>query len=389
MTAIAEQTTLEIPYYARPKGNEKFYIWEGRELVRVTHVLDQAPGHHLMPWYGKQAALKCASYLIACGILPPEPSGDREQEAIATLMEFCGQVEKITKEEAIKAIFDWRSNMIEAERYRDHKGRIGSVTHHALFLHAMGDRVPRAELEEYLQMIATDLRRGLWQAKYEKDTTYEVTEEMTAELARLALPYVLSVFEWIERAQPRWRMIGQEAMVVNLTLGYAGSKDWEADFEKRIWLQSEEYLGKWPASDAPEFNGNGDLKTSNSLADFVKLQLEAYENAEFIGLVADGSRHVNGRSTKIMALHCGPHRDYAEIRDEFGVLGQKAGLVGAKLYTRDPDPSAWAAFQGLLNLFNWRAGKPVWDQSRARNGRAEPKATMKDVRPAPFGRTSH
>jgi len=124
------------PYYARrnPKG---WYTFRGEKLESVTHVLNRAPGSHLMAWYGKQAAIESASFLVRCAEV------ETTDEEILDKLGDClkdGRIipdERITKEQAYADILDWRRRMIAAEAYRDFKARIGSLGHHWIYERAL------------------------------------------------------------------------------------------------------------------------------------------------------------------------------------------------------------------------------------------------------------
>ena len=150
-----------LPYYARPSGDEKYYTIRGEPFVRVTHVLDCAPGAHLITWSAKQAALYQASLLYQAGLRPPEPASDRERADFEAVAAFAASRAELTREEALQGIFSWRSAMVEHERYRDHKGRIGSVAHHARAAWFFGEAWTRGsneEIEGNLERIARDIR---------------------------------------------------------------------------------------------------------------------------------------------------------------------------------------------------------------------------------------
>lgn len=348
------------PYYAR-RNASGMYTWEGRQYPSVTTILSAAPGQNLMPWYAKQAALKAASHLVHAGV----PANDD------ALKQFVSELQPrdLTLDEAIHEVLNWQTVMREAERYRDHKARIGSVVHHALYERALGLAVEADR--DYLRAVAISLSAGLW--------TDVPAESQVVALADAALPYVISAFDWIERTSPDWVAIGQEAVVVKPgELGYAGTVDWSAKFRKAS------YRDPWPWGDRNEVLVTGDFKTSNALSKSVQLQLEAYANAEFIGLVGDGSAYPVPEAEAIAALHIGPDAGSLGIETEFGLLETKAKQIGAKLYTWPRSKSTFRAFEGLLHYWYWQQSPPKADQTRARTAAPKTPPMREAARPAPF-----
>jgi hypothetical protein len=362
----------ETPYYAR--RNEKgIYVWDGEELPSVTTILGAAPGQHLMLWYAKMAAQKAASHLFQAGI--PIPEGDEK------LADFCASLRPrdLTDDQAHAEVMNWSTVMREAERYRDHKARIGSVTHHAIYEHAIGLRAATDDLEDYCRNIA--IRILQWTNS--RGETVIPTEAMVCEVAHSALPYVLSAFEWIEKAQPDWEMIGQEAVVVRPDpgdgSGYAGTVDFTARFNRSTWEKHWDW--KWPALDRVQMTG--DFKTSNSLAKSVQMQVEAYAHADFIGLISTGEKFDVPNPDAIMALHIGPHASMSDVSDEYGTLESRAKVIGAKPYTWDRSEETFQAFLGLCRYVRWLSDIPTSQQQQKREPK-EPKLAKTDRRTCPF-----
>lgn len=354
----------EQPYYAR-RNDQGYYTWEGIKLPSVTTVLSSAPGQHLMSWYGKQAALRALAHLWQAGVKPETPPDE-------VALEFVSQLtpRAISKAQAIAEVYDWQKVMREAERYRDHKARIGSVAHHALYQHALGTR--RKNLEDYTRELVIEL--DLW-----REQGIVPTESMVCALASSALPYVMSALEWVERFQPEWIVIGQEAVIIAMPCerhpGYAGTQDGIALFRKSVWEQWAE----WPFGDRPQVLATGDFKTSNSLPTTVQAQVSAYRKADFIGLVATGERIEMPETDALFALHIGPHESLASTTDEFGTLESKAKVMGAKIYTWDATDDAWEAFLGLLRWFTYTQSRP-----KAHQQQRAPKAPRPEPGKAPF-----
>ena len=345
------------PYYAR-RNPEGQYTWEGVKYKSVTTYLGYAPGSFLMTWYGKQAALKTASHLVQAGALVPPGDDD-------VLIDFCrGLVSReLTLDQAIKECGDWRRNMIDAERYRDHKARVGSLTHHLIYETAIGQTTitnPDTQLLDYLRESA--IRLHLWDK--EKDPDFTPTEEMIDSVVGAAYAYAMSALEWMASANPVWTMIGQEAVVVRKDHGdgiaYAGTVD------GHLTLTEKEYRGEWhPAWPKNELSMYVDFKTSNALAHrSVQAQVEAYAHADIIGLVETGEEHPLPEADLVGALHIGPHASSLGVQDEFGTLESKTNQVGAKLYTYPRSEETFEAFCGLVRWADYSDGIPRAHQQR-------------------------
>jgi hypothetical protein len=350
------------------RDDQGFYTWDGVKYASVTTILGCAPGQHLMAWYGKQAAMKCASHLIQAGIRELSP-------ADKSLFDFCTGIvpRTITREAAVDEIMAWERNMRQAERYRDHKARIGSIVHHYIYRHALGLRVAKADRLNHLKGIAIEI--GLLE---------NPSEDMLTEIAVSADAYVLSADEWIEQAKPEWEMIGQEAVVVRRDRdgqdGYAGTTDCIFTIRKREYEQF--YPWVW---DGMKRKFAGDFKTSNSLAKSVQAQVEAYANADFIGLVATGQELEIPGSDGIAAIHIGPHRTASEVMDEYGALTSHTKQIGTKMYTWPRNPVTFEAFLGLCRWYNWEQSVPRPEQSAKKAEPKAPKPTKTDRRAVPFG----
>lgn len=362
------------PFYAR-RNDVGFYTWAGERLPSVTTVLGIAPGQHLLSWSAKQAALKCASHLWQAGLEPPERD--------PALEDFCAGLvpRSITREAAVSELWAWQRNMRQAERYRDHKGRIGSVTHHAIFEHALGLRVEASDMEDYLRGVAIKL--DLWRELRMKEPNFTPTEAMLCEVANSAHAYVASAFEWIETAQPEWEMIGQEAVVVRPdrgdNCGYAGTVDCIFTIKRSVY--GKHYDWHWEGRE--EVRLTADFKTSNSLAKSVQAQVEAYAGADFIGLVATGETFPIPETEGIGALHIGPHASMAGASDEYGTLETKAKVIGAKFVTWPRSPETYEAFLGLCKWFRWQENVPKAHGTKQRAASA-PRSERGAPRACPF-----
>ena len=160
--------------------------------------------------------------------------------------------------------------------------------------------------------------------------------------------------------------------------GYAGTVD--AKFKIRKSVYGKHFDWHW---DAEEVSPRADFKTSNTLPKSVQLQLEAYDRADFIGIVETGEEYAIERSDVIGALHIGPHPSMALVTEEFGTLESRAKQVGAKVHTWPSSDYTWQAFLGLCKFANWMHNIPRSQQQRQR--REKPvKLPKTAARPAPF-----
>lgn len=390
MKGVAEQ--VGTPYYARRDSLGEYTI-AGEKYPSVTTILGMQKGEHLLAWAAKQAALKSASHLVQAGVLPIDSlSIDVRHERV--LADFCRDLvsRQITPQEAIKEIANWPVVMREYERYRDFKARIGSVAHHAAYEHALhGKRPVRPGQEmDYIRGIIFDLKLCHYDDKGEYA---EPTDAMIEQIAGPAEAYVHSVWEWIEFANPEWDAIGQEAVVYrkafditfnyggeDVTMsfpGYAGTMDWIAEFKKST------YQGEWKW-DGDRIRMTGDFKTSNSLPDSVRMQTEAYSEADAIILIESGEHLTFDRSDYIGCAHIGPHPQFSGTVTEFGVLDSKTKQVGTTLHSWQKNPVVFAGFLGMCAAYH--AGNQDARSIEKQRKPAAPKPPSRtEVRAVPFG----
>jgi hypothetical protein len=246
------------------------YTWNGVKLPSVTTVIGILGSHQLSMWHAKTAALEAAR-LVAEGRL------DEAQ--------------------------DWQKVMSAPVRYRDYKGAVGSVFHHAMqtkVLHGLPD-----DLEGFCQSAAQKLGYG-------KDLDDGYRETLVSDAARL----VRRGLDWLDQAKPKFLMVGLEAVVVSLSHGYAGTMDFVAKIDGKLVL--------------------GDWKTSNYLWQAsVHHQMEAYANADFIGDTSTGEEYEMPSVEATMALHVlpdAPVKPYtfprsAEVFDSFLAMRKVYGAL--------------------------------------------------------------
>lgn len=352
-----------VPYYARRNESGK-YTFRGEEYLSVTTILGHAPGPYLMPWYAKQAALKAASHLWQCGLLDIHKAYKERQiteKEFEELQEFTGELvdRHVDVDAGIYEVARWATTMKQAERYRNHRANVGSVMHHGIYNRTVqGHRIHFRDLEEYAKSIVIDLRLLV----DPNDPDGFPTAAMTESLARSAVAYLRSAFEFLDILEPEAIMSGQEAMVVhprtNTFPGYAGTLDAIYRVQRTKWQAAEQFfkwLYRWEDlyGDRETAVQVWDYKSSNSLSLSFPAQIEAYRHAEYIVLCDTGEEWDMEMTDGCAILHVGPHESLADTKDEYGTLASKAKHTGATLHVYPDDGRAWQAFLGLLQYVTW------------------------------------
>lgn len=325
-------STIEIPATPRFEraGNGEFYHWNYQKLVRVTHVVNMFTGNHLPMWYAQMTADECAD------IVAKKDRGE------------LGQAE------ADYLICDTATRKTAAIRYRDEKGAIGSLMHHATHEKLLGVAAfPQKELVDYL----ADMAIRLGSANPDKDEPGHEPYAMT--LAKKARHYVVALSDWWDRAEMEVEGIGLEAMIVSEDRSYAGTADVFTRSIRTSWLRRE--LGKdfppqW--NDYGEVSLCGDYKSSNELnLPKIKMQIAAYTNADFIGLTSiegrEGDKEKIPNTHGCFALHVRP-------------------VDGVKMVAWDHDPEDWEAFLSLRHAYGHLYESPM-NKPRKRSKQAPQK----------------
>lgn len=306
------------PRYQRA-GDGRYYYWDYKKLLRVSAVLDQASGHGLVKYAGEQAALRAAASLVHAGLYIPnsETLSDARLETFVDgeairLCEADQWPPNVTRlpgmtEAQAWAVYDaaqWQSNSIESERYRDHKGRVGSIQHLATQARFMGT-LPPGDLLEAIMPMAYDLVRPLEGMLARYATLGKSIDDVAIDLAHHALPHVRAGLDWVDRYRPEPHVLGTECVVMDQAAGCAGTRDLLADFRKDIWESAD---GKaWPFGDAgSKAKLSVDYKNSNKLSGSVRFQIAAYAVAPMIANYDDYSEHPNPESDGLLALHITP-----------------------------------------------------------------------------------
>lgn len=344
-----------------PRNDQGFYTWAGEQYRSVTTYLGYfSPGEHLLFWYGKMAAGDCALQL------------DRVDRG------------ELSLEEGHAAIRNIGMRMRAGERYRDFKGNIGTLVHHAAYAEAFGTELTTRE-EAEAWMLADGVKSGLLDSIDEK--TGEVIPGSHGDYERLAIaaaPYHDLRRQWVKNWNPAYLMSGHEACIVNRQHRYAGTLDTICDLEV-------------PAADHPlantltgrylrllgEKTGKKtvriikDFKTSTSISDTFAFQVEAYARAEFIGVwpgpgSPDAQQIAIGDFDGIAVLHIKP--------DPSSPSGGSCELVGW-----EPSERRFHAFLGLMDMvdafLDTDDSKPL-RAARITKEKAPPKRTTEQ--PCPF-----
>ena len=281
-----------LPYYARPNDHHD-YVWKGIEYPRVTSILGCVGKDVLYNWYAKMAAKENADWV----------------EKVEMML--------IKQSEANEKIKDWQHVMTAPIRYRDHKGRIGSIAHHYLYERAMG--IPLGDLRVWIFQTIDRLQL----VKRE-----ESNDDYASTLAMAVEPYIDAIDAWLMKFNPDWEAVGQEACVVNTEYGFAGTCDAIANFTRKTWPKDMTWNFE---NDAVRLLV--DFKTSKNIDAMFYWQIEAYRHAEFVGLMNDGSEIELPPTDGSMILHIKPD-------------------TGISTLTSIPNEGVWEAFISLLHVYN-------------------------------------
>lgn len=340
--------------FARPKDGEDSYQFQGRSFVRVTSVLSTIASEHLYGWHGSEAAKEAALHLLHAGM-----HGTDELRELAQ----SRPPQEISLDEAYKRILNWQDNAKAAFRYRDHKGRIGSLLHHYAYHRTISGKP--ADLLAWLK--AKAMEAGVF-----PDDVLERFKQLGKDIETLATdlafrtePYARSYELWLDAFQPEFDGVGLEAFVANDLEEYAGTCDAWAVFKKTVW----EKHGPW------EFGGDSarlvcDYKTSKSLSQDVICQLAAYAHATAIVHEPSGTLLDLPEHDGVLALHIQDSGGMAKVR-AWANLDQ---IRGAYEY----------GFLPLLERWRWSQDKPQPVKSRRASKAAAPKPSKAEKKACPF-----
>lgn len=313
------------------------YIWDGSEYTRVTSVIGVIGKEGLMIWQGQMAAEDCVKQLD------------------------LADAGTISLEDAHAAIRDVNTRKFAGIRYRDFKGAVGSIMHYASHEHALGFRT--TDVQGYAEELA--LKHGLVNRERNDAERAEGKKPYSETLAEFAVWYVKQAWLFEERLEPEVEAIGFEAVVINTEENYGGTADRFATFRKEKWDQWATWIGcPWPMPGESKMASLLDFKSSNQLDEFrLRMQLEAYDHAEFIGLVRDGSKHTKPATDRLLGVHVRP-------------------LDGPKVVAYEKSPAIWEAFCSARYIH----GLMVEGRQLKKPGRtAAAKPAKKDPNKCPFG----
>lgn len=352
---MAQSALLDVfQLFARPQDGEDSYQFQGRAFVRVTSVLSTISNDRLYGWYGVEAAKEAALHLVHAGCVGSEEIRQRAE---------ARPPQSISFDEAYARILDWKDNAKAAIRYRDHKGRIGSLLHHYTYARAIGENT--GKLLVWLKQEAMKPNVFPQDVLDRYAELGKSHEDLAADLAFRTRPYAESYELWLDAFQPEFEGTGLEAFVANDDEEYAGTCDAWATFKKSVW----EKHGPW------EWQGDSallvcDYKTSNSLSADVICQLAAYANATAI---------VHEPSASLLPL---PEWDGAAALH----LQESGGMARIRAWSNRTDINAAYefGFLPLLERWRWSQNRPQPVKSRRAKKAAAPKPSKAQVRECPF-----
>lgn len=252
-------------------GDTPEYTIDGQKFLRVSEVLDGFKGPNLPPWYAKMAALRAASWLAHAGLLK------REDPVLAEFIED-EPMRAMSMEDACMAAADWASNMREAERYRDFRAAVGSLTHYAKEALCTGVKVER--WQDW--MFARAMEPGfLDEEALARFAHYGYDQERVArDYASHADRHWRSLERYLRLLKPRYHPSGAEIVVCHTEMRYAGTIDGDqVVYEKADWIRAKSSLPNlpdWPLPDKTTMVALEDLKTSTSIRESMRYQLAAY-----------------------------------------------------------------------------------------------------------------
>lgn len=343
-------TILPSDVYAPPGDREIFYTIGERKFVRVTEVTGLITGQHLLAWYAKMAAQKAASWLVQGGLFPSDADVD------ADLYKFTEEqaYRMMEKEEAIREALDWKSNMKEAERFRDERARVGQLGHIWHHHFALGKAPASHETLDWLTEKALS-GSFLPADMVERFESNQVGREKVAhDHAVQAYERVRTLHKWFEDYRPEYHAVGMEAVVVNEDEGYAGTCDGWARFNRRHWSQHRD----WPWPGEPEMDVLIDLKFTKQMPHMVLPQMCAYRGCPY--LLMTGEMQVIDLRKESFTW---PTEGAACIHV------RPDAPVNMKVWTNGEyqlDDCYDACFLSLLDLWRWTQEKPSPARTRAR-----------------------
>ena len=356
--------SVETSERSRRAGDSNYYVWKGLKLPRVTTILGTCASESLCNWHGKTAALSAAAHLVHAGLFVP----DVDDPIMAELEKYVDNqpMRQVTESEAIAAACHWQWNMREAHRYRDHKGRIGAIFHHAMFERALGIWDGKDVLGQAMRLAESPTIWAQHQAALSRMLDLGKTpEQVYTDLAHHSVPYIDEGLWFLDTFKPEILDAGLECMVINTGEEYAGTKDVDLRFTQANW-EAAGYA--WPFLGQRSAVVTGDWKTSNYLSDTTRYQLAAYARSSFIGMPDDESEHPILDVDGIMAIHVKP-----------GERKPPRTWVG-----RDKIDAFFDVFCAMNFIYRSLSNLPRANAARAYTGPAKPKQLKRGERPCPI-----
>lgn len=283
-----------------PAGDgQDSYKWGGLYYPRVTSILNLAKGSstHLDHWHAKQAAMAAAAPLVHAGLYTPGADDALEDFVEAQPMR------QLDAHAAIMEAANWRSNMREGDRYRDHKSRIGRLVHHASYHFALGTPVAESDRIDWFKATAIDLQLLTPVVLQRYDELGKSPESVLTDLAYEALPYWQNKRAWYEMFKPDHEMVGLGMAAFSESSGYAGTPD------EDYWLSQRHYEAaglRWPFGKPRARILSDDKTTNRKRIKLHALQVAAYAQADFFGSYADHSQHAIPQYDGICPLYIPP-----------------------------------------------------------------------------------
>lgn len=330
---------------SRPGDGEEYTI-RGVSLTRVTSILSVAPGSFLMPWYAKRAAQACAEIVENCPQMASLLTDFDSSDSVRVLDPEFSETHAprvFSAREAVNEIHNWQLRMREPERYRDYKGWIGSIVHHAKYDYAIsGFTHPVLDIN-YLQNLAVSFCEFPEPLLARMANLGQSVDDYALELAYSALPYVQSIKDWLDIVQPEYSSHGLEACVANFDEGCAGTEDGRCIIRRSNW---EATKVAWPWPDAgDQADVIEDVKTSNSLSQMVGFQLAAYAHSPYLYLFEPDTVFERTVPDGAMALH-------VDVNHENGPQ------VTPKAWRRDEVSELFDGFCALNYFYRIMKNKP-------------------------------
>lgn len=341
------------PAYLR-RNNSGKYVTPAGDFPSVTTLLDRFDKPHLRNWYAKTTALDCL------GWFQKFKAGDIDLAELET------------------RLADWSTRMRAPEAIRDRAGNIGSLAHHALYVHAALDQEWSSDEDLTGWLVAEARGLGVLDRVEEGGNIIPAGEWEIQQLAEAACPFARSALNWVADWKPRWEVLGLEAYVVNEEFGYAGTMDslaWVSlnipdRLEKsrtadalralrreatRIMAETGNESPSWYDVSTNSVLIQIDFKTSKAIRESFALQIEAYSRSEYMLVLTLEDWPEYERVTleqrqayKVPMLQVAASA-ILHVRPET----EDEKVPGSHLYAYPKSDGAWHAFSSLCDVVAW------------------------------------